>query len=418
MNKTEYLDRIKTQFESAKAEAESVINPQKMRPVASSSDFIPFHDAEVLIVPQNENLVGYLNPTNATKQTYSDYPLLNVETVLVGDDELKVVLPRRPAFGQVCIIDWLNVTMKAVSFQTGETASMRSVTTWQHAIIKNVSQTLKQIFGFAISHQLPKGMHFYDMTFELEHKAGLVCIGGQSDTVLIQLNGEGCTYAKYGWESDFHAFLELQAIDPKITRVDLAHDDLYGDYTSLAWFARQYEIDGFTSHRKKPEIEMRGNWKRPNGKGRTLYIGTPKSSKYCRIYEKGKKFGDKNSNWLRTEVEFKSRSYFIELDVLVNPSKYFLSAYPCFHVFDHQQKIESDFFERVEREKSISFTKAFAITQHQFGRYLYCFRKEFEKHGLDDKSLLDLLTDIENKQYPERLNALSIPNFFNTKPAN
>lgn len=30
-----------------------------------------------------------------------------------------------------------------------------------------------------------------DMTFELEHKAGLVCIGGQSDTVLIQLNGEG-----------------------------------------------------------------------------------------------------------------------------------------------------------------------------------------------------------------------------------
>ena len=86
MNKTQYLDRIKTQFESAKAKAESVINPQKLRPVASSSDFIPFHDAEVLIVPQNENLVGYLNPTNATKQTYHDYPLLNVETVLAGDD--------------------------------------------------------------------------------------------------------------------------------------------------------------------------------------------------------------------------------------------------------------------------------------------------------------------------------------------
>ena len=176
MNKTQYLDRIKTQFESAKAKAESVINPQKLRPVASSSDFIPFHDVEFLQVPQNENLVEYLNPTNATKQTYRDYPLLNVETVLAGDDELKVVLPRRPAFGQVCVIDWLNVTMNAVSFQTRETAAMRSVTTWQHAIIKNVSQTLKQIFGFAISHQLPKGMHFYDMTFELEHKAGLVSL--------------------------------------------------------------------------------------------------------------------------------------------------------------------------------------------------------------------------------------------------
>lgn len=155
LTKDEYLSRIRTQFESAKAKAESVINPQKMRPVASSSDLL-LYDAEVLMVPQNENLVGYLNPTNATKQTYHDYPLLNVETVLAGDDELKVVLPRRPAFGQVCIIDWLNVTMKAVSFQTHETAAMRSVTTWQHAIIKNVSQTLKQIFGFAISHQLPK----------------------------------------------------------------------------------------------------------------------------------------------------------------------------------------------------------------------------------------------------------------------
>ena len=415
MNKTEYLDRIKTQFESAKAKAESVINPQKMRPVASSSDFIPFHDVEFLQVPQNENLVEYLNPINATKQTYRDYPLLNVETVLAGDDELKVVLPRRPALGQVCIIDWLNVTMNAVSFQTRETAAMRSVTTWQHAIIKNVSQTLKQIFGFAISHQLPKGMHFYDMTFELEHKAGLVCIGGQSDTVLIQLNGEGCTYAKYGWESDFHAFLELQAIDPKITRIDLAHDDLYGDYTDLSWFARQYDLGGFSCHNHRPEVQMLGNWKRPNGKGRTFFVGVRKSSKCCRMYERGKKLGDKNSPWLRTELELKSKNYFIPLDILLNPSPYFLGAYPCFHIFDHQQKHDRDKLERVERQENITFAKSVEITRHQFGRYLNCFREEFSKHGLTDNDLLDLLTEIENKKYPDRLNGHSIPDFFKPK---
>ena len=36
--------------------------------------------------------------------------------------------------------------------------------------------------------------------------------------------------------------------------------------------------------------------------------------------------------------------------------------------------------------------------------------------GLTDKDLLDLLTDIENKAYPDRLDKLSIPEFFKPKP--
>ena len=39
------------------------------------------------------------------------------------------------------------------------------------------------------------------------------------------------------------------------------------------------------------QVSDAGNWKRPNGKGRTLYIGCRESGKSCRIYEKGKEQG-------------------------------------------------------------------------------------------------------------------------------
>lgn len=418
MENKAYLEKISKDFAAAKAKALAMISPEKKAPEYQSSDYIPFpaQNYEPVITATNDNLINFkLKPTHTHKSLtpYANYPYLSVDTVIV-DDELKIVLPRRPAFGQVCIIDWLNITMKAMTFQTAESANCTTVTTWQNAIIKNVSKTLENILGFGISHQANNGKNFYDQCYHLEHKAGQVCIGGQNDTVLIMLTGEGCTFAKYGWEEDLHAFLNL-AIEPKITRIDLAHDDLYGDYTNLSWFARQFDLGGFSCGNRRPEIQMLGNWKYPNGKGRSLYIGTAKSSKYCRIYEKGMQLGNPASAWLRCEVEFKAKNIFIPLDVLINPSPFFLAAYPCFHIFDHQTKLNRDKFERIEQQNTISFASAVAITKNQFGRYLYCFRKEFAKHGLTDADVLDLLTDIENKKYPDRLNALSIPDFFKPK---
>ena len=37
------------------------------------------------------------------------------------------------------------------------------------------------------------------------------------------------------------------------------------------------------------------------------YIGKRTSSKFCRVYEKGKQLGDQNSLCTRVELEFKSR---------------------------------------------------------------------------------------------------------------
>lgn len=348
------------------------------------------------------------NPQTATTQDYLTYPILETEAVIT-DDGAKPVMLKRPAIGQVCVIDWLNITFKASTFDNWVTEGISEMAR-ESFIIKEFEELLLKILGFGIQKQNDHGLNFYQRSYRLEHNAGEICIGCQNDTIMLMLSGIGCTYAPNGWEGELYTWLFTIAKDPKITRIDLAHDDLFGDYTDLSWFARQDDKGGFAcGGYRKPNIEMRGNWKRPNGKGRSLYIGTRRSSKYCRIYEKGKQLGDPNSPWLRAEVEFKSKSIYIPLHVLVNPSPFFLAAYPCFHIFDPQNQTNQQKFERIEQQHFITFADAVHITRHQFGRYLHCFRTEFAKHNLTDKQLLDLLTDLDNKAYPDRLDPLSIP---------
>lgn len=351
-------------------------------------------------------------PREREETFYREYPLTKVINVVDGK-EIKTVVPASPATGEICVIDWLSFTVTDVTFDDNKSSEQTSEGVRQAMLIKNLSKVLTSILGFGVAEQLPNGIHFYDRSYKLEHNCGIVCIGGQRNTVLVMINGIGCTYAKYGWQADLHAFFALEAVNPKITRIDLAHDDLEGEYSNLAYFTRQFDKGGFNmiAGGRKPNIEMRGNWKNPNGKGRTLYIGSSKSPKYCRIYEKGKELGDADSKWVRTEVEFKAKGQLIPLDVLIKPSNFFLKSYPCFYIFN-KQNVTGAKFERIQKQELISMTKAISITKHQFGRFLYAFRKEFSKHGLNDKDLLDILTDIENKKYPDKLDILTIPDFF------
>lgn len=340
-----------------------------------------------------------INPNTATEVDYQQYPLLKTEAVVVAEKSL-TILPSRTAITKCCDIDWLSFTVPAYVFETRGDSSNEQAR--QNAIVCNVSKVLTNIIGFGISHINSSGRNFYDNSYTLEHNTGLICIGGQNDTVMIVINGTGCTYGKNGWQEYLRNWLSTYAQNAKITRIDVAHDLMDSSY-DIYWFDEQDTKGGFATGGRKPRIEKRGNWKRPDGKGLTLYIGSRDYSKFCRIYEKGKQLGDKNSKWLRVEVEFKARHFYIPFDVLTEPSKYFLASYPCFHIFDNQNNVKN--LERIQRQNLISFLQAIEITKHQFGRYLYAFRDIFK----DDKKLLDVLTNIENKSYPERLDVLTIP---------
>lgn len=340
----------------------------------------------------------------ALGRRYAKSPLDDTEAIIFNG-ELKTVLVRKPIDDEKCVIDWLNITLDAKQFFYKDTTRHHHTLEQQYQeryAVNQVSKALSRIIGFAVDVENETGRNFYRRSFTLEHKTGFVCIGGQKDTVLIMINGLGCTYANVGWETALFDWLsKLQRV--AITRIDLAHDALDHPYLTVDLFDKVHSKGGFNKGGRSPDIEYRGNWKKPNGKGRTLYIGSRQSSKFCRIYEKGKQLGDPNSNWLRIEVEFKSRDIYIPLATLLNPTDYFIASYPCFFLIE-----EEAFFNRYQsRDKNefLTFDQALELIKTQYGRYLYFFRRCYQ----DDKTLLDELTDIDNKSTPERLDMLTIP---------
>lgn len=386
------------------ADAEQVGARFKARAVANSQVVdIPFYslassNRQVYLNPALDALA--INPHTTTD--YTDYPMLRVDSVITADG-VKNEMIRTPVNGQKCVIDWISVTMQAMTFDDYTTTSQPFERLRQSALINNVDKVLQDIFGFGIDSENKSGRNFYERSWQLQHDAGYVCLGGQNDTIMICINGTGCTYGKQGWEEHYHAWLNLFAVDGKITRIDLAYDDLTGSTVDIDFFDEQDDKGGFTGKGRRPNIEKRGNWKRPSGKGRTLYIGSRQSSKFCRIYEKGKQLGDPNSMWLRVEVEYKARDIFIDYDVLLNPSERFLASYPCFIVFSSQDTAIK--FERIDKQNLMTFNDALALVKHQYGRYLHFFRRVFD----DDSKLLDQLTDIANTKVPERIDPLTIP---------
>lgn len=91
-------------------------------------------------------------------------------------------------------------------------------------IIEYLSLVVDQIFGFGVLCKLPgKGKFFYDGYYQLgpdNANYGQIHVGGQNDTVLIDLKGVGCMAAKQGWEVSLYHFLK-HADCPRITRIDL-----------------------------------------------------------------------------------------------------------------------------------------------------------------------------------------------------
>ena len=93
----------------------------------------------------------------------------------------------------------------------------------------------------------------------------------------------------------------------------------------------------------------------------------------------------------------------IDVDVLVKPDEFFSVTYPCFSIFEFEGEVKK--FERIDKQDLMTWQQAIELVKTQYGRYLYFFRDIFD----DDSALLDVLTDIENKAVPERIDTLTIP---------
>ncbi|HHX4868045.1 TPA: replication initiation factor domain-containing protein [Acinetobacter nosocomialis] len=263
-----------------------------------------------------------------------------------------------------------------------------------------LDQILFEIFGFGIAQKRDKGMHFNKFGYDLQDNLGIVLYGHNNKRITVQINGTGCALARKGWNEQLHKFMKEQAISPKLNRIDLAFDDFESEWVSVDM---AYEWDSqnlFWCGGCNPEINQLGDWKRINGKGRTLTIGNRSSSKFLRFYERGKKEGDALSLWTRAELELKSTDRYLPLDILVDPSPYFKGAYPALEILANQLNdfIAPEKCELIEKQANINVDKALEIVKHQFGKYIRQFRK-----FINDADLLNLISS-DKDVVPKRLN--------------
>lgn len=263
-----------------------------------------------------------------------------------------------------------------------------------------LDQILFEIFGFGILKKREKGMHFNKYGYDLQDNLGVVLYGHNNKRITVQINGTGCALARKGWNELLYKYLKTEAKNPKLNRVDLAFDDFESEWVSVD-LAYEWDTNNlFWCGGRPSEINQLGDWKRINGKGRTLTIGNRESSKFLRFYERGKKEGDSLSLWTRAELELKSTDRYLPLDVLISPSTYFKGAYPALEMLCNQL---NDFTapekcQLIEKQANINVDKALDIVKVQFGKYIRQFRK-----FINDSDLLNIISS-DKDVVPKRLN--------------
>lgn len=354
------------------------------------------------------------------QQTYLKEQL----TITTGKETLFVPI-RIPCFDEAVIIDAVNFVIHGSTFADAFfDAKQRLIELEKEKDYEGIAKVV-QDFGQVYANHLAdifgadflevtytgKGLHFYKYALNIGHHdkiLGKICFGGQRDTILTQITGAGCQYADMGWEYNLYQFLTNFAEHAKLTRIDLAHDDFDGAYLNVV-DADDAETHGdFMLTNKRPTVEKLGDWKHHKGNGRTLQIGKRENGKLIRIYEKGKKFGDKESPWCRAEVEFGAKSRYLPFEMLLSPTEYFVGAYPfTLELIDkarHYKGMNGIVFvsriDTTKNENEISIEKSIDIWKRQIGRYIRAYRDM----GLDDKFILDLLQCNKVKDfYPKRL---------------
>ena len=334
------------------------------------------------------------------------YALTSTETIVLDGYKPKMQTIKRPVNGQVAMIDWLNITFDIATVDEKYRRTNEDDDQYHalcQAAVADLAPILARIFGkkYSTVSQNQNGANFYKYSFNFGENYGKICIGGQRDSVLIMLNGTGCSLARATWEHHMHTFLTKVAKKPKITRIDLAHDDLHGEYLDVHVLDDLETNDLFSCGGAPHDVGNLGNWKHgdPNNNGLTLSLGKRTSGKFTRFYEKGKQLGDKDgkySKWVRAEVEFKSSDRVIPFDVLKDPSAYFMGAYPVFaDLFDYERINKLEIIQKISE---ITLQHSFDWLKTQGGKY-FSYYSTF----MSPEEILEMIKSDDPEDIPVRL---------------
>lgn len=238
------------------------------------------------------------------------------------------------------------------------------------------------------------GWQGYDVCLDLG-PFGLLAYGGehQRGTAHLSLNAHGCKGIH-----DWHAVrVWCEANGARITRIDLAHDDLSGEFLNIEK-ARSWLDEGqFTTGGRTPRARLIDDL--GSNKGKTLYVGQRQNGKLCRVYEKGKQLGDPKSPWCRAEVEFRGKGRHIPHDVVTRPGEYFAGAYPCLaYLSAHQDKVRT-----LTKAGEITYARLVDCLRAQYGQTLHVMMR------VELGDIFEVFKQVERPGVPKRLENLPLP---------
>lgn len=329
------------------------------------------------------------------------------EQLVVDEKGSLKVVPLRRGKADSAFIDTISFTFHESSVAkfnllTTEFFPIKGVS--DRDVLARFSSILEWIFGFGISSHQPVGKgRFYESRWQMERDGvlyGQVYIGGQEETILVEMTGKGCAVAEEGWEERLHRFLDADTTyRAKITRCDVAKDFFNHEISpDTAW--EMYEQGKFDKRGKRPLVGKLGDdWLNPTEKGKTLTIGSKHSSVFCRIYDKAKEQGDTSGLfWCRFEQQYMGRNCFLGLDILLCPGAYWGGAFEICASLQQKGVLEHRQVSNAKRAE-ISVERSKEVAAKQVGRTI----NMMIYLGMKDEEIVDYLRR-KDGTLPHRVN--------------
>ncbi|MFL9870405.1 replication initiation factor domain-containing protein [Paraburkholderia megapolitana] len=247
-------------------------------------------------------------------------------------------------------MDWLTFTFEAVgSVPDGLEQVRRYVKLWSDMPI-NLVPANKGLRGYTDSLDVVTFVH------GAWEKIGIVAWGhgGRADgRIRVDLSGRGCAIVT-DWPA---VFATMQDLDARITRCDLALDFLEGEL-SIAQVEQMYLAGEFHCGGRIPEYRKieSGTADAKGCGGTTFEIGLRTSGKMLRAYEKGRQLRNRESQWVRTEIEFRNKDREIPHEIVLKRDEYFIGAYQALEPFVDVAALRCR-TDQAERETTIETAK-------------------------------------------------------------
>ena len=222
------------------------------------------------------------------------------------------------------------------------------------------------------------GWYGYENKANLEGH-GLVAWGGSSQrgTYHVEITGTGCAKV-FDWLDVYHWGITNQV---KITRVDIAHDDLEGHLVNIPNALKWHKDGLFNNGGRSPKIQSIDD--HGSGDGYTLNVGKRKNGRVIRIYEKGRQLGDPDNPWCRAELETRSKDRKIPWDTVINPDRYLAGSCEAFsYLSTEQSRIKT-----LSKAKEITLDTMVKYCKVGYGQLINLLRLS----GYSSEQIVDML---------------------------